>query len=39
LDEELGVRPYQRTSAELQYLGCALAVLVPFATAAMLLRW
>lgn len=39
LDEELGVRPYQRTSDELQYLGCALAVFVPFATAAMLLRW
>jgi len=39
LDEALGVRPYQRTSDELQYLGCALAVFVPFATAAMLLRW
>src|ERR671928_60867 len=39
LDEELGVRPYQRTSDELQSLGCALAVFVPFATAAMLLRW
>ena len=39
LDAELGVRPYQRTSDELQYLGCALAVFVPFATAAMLLRW
>jgi len=38
-DVELGVRPYQRTSDELQYLGCALAVFVPFATAAMLLRW
>jgi hypothetical protein len=39
LDEALGVRPYQRTSDELQYLSCALAVFVPFATAAMLLRW
>ena len=39
LDEELGVRPYQRTSDELQSLGCALAVFVPFATAAMVLRW
>ena len=39
LDDELGVRPYQRTSDELQHLGCALAVFVPFATAAMLLRW
>jgi hypothetical protein len=39
LDNELGVRPYQRTSDELQHLGCALAVFVPFATAAMLLRW
>lgn len=39
LDEALGVRPYQRTSDELQYLGCALAVFVPFATAAMLRRW
>jgi hypothetical protein len=38
-DEALGVRPYQRTSDELQYLGGALAVFVPFATAAMVLRW
>jgi hypothetical protein len=36
-DEELGVQPHQRTSGELQSLGCALAVFVPFATAARLL--
>ncbi len=39
LDEALGLRPHQRTSAELQHLGCALAVFVPFATAATLLGW
>jgi hypothetical protein len=39
LDEALGVQPYQRTSGELQFLGCALAVFVPFATAARLLGW
>jgi len=39
LDEELGLHPYQRTSGELQSLGCALAVCVPFATAATLLSW
>jgi hypothetical protein len=39
LDEALGVQPHQRTSGELQSLGCALAVLVPFATAARLLGW
>ena len=38
-DEELGLQPYQRTSGELQCLGCALAVFAPFATAARLLRW
>jgi hypothetical protein len=38
-DEELGVQPHQRTSGELQFLGCALAVFVPFATAARLLSW
>jgi hypothetical protein len=37
LDDELGVQPHQRTSAELQSLGCAFAVFVPFATAATLL--
>ncbi|MGH7393618.1 MAG: ISKra4 family transposase [Candidatus Rokuibacteriota bacterium] len=39
LDEALGVQPQQRTSGELQHLGCALAVFVPFATAAQLLGW
>jgi hypothetical protein len=39
LDEALGLQPHQRTSGELQSLGCALAVFVPFATAATLLRW
>jgi hypothetical protein len=38
-DETLGVQPQQRTSGELQCLGCALAVFVPFATAARLLGW
>jgi hypothetical protein len=38
-DEELGGQPHQRSSAELQCLGCALAVFVPFATAARLLSW
>ena len=36
---ELGLQPHQRTSGELQSLGCALAVFVPFATAATLLSW
>jgi len=35
----LGVAPPQRSSAELQHLGCALAVFVPFAPAATLLGW
>jgi hypothetical protein len=39
LDDDLGVQPQQRTSGELQQLGCALAVFVPFATAATLLGW
>ena len=39
LDDELGIQPHQRTSAELQSLGCAFAVFVPFATAATLLGW
>src|SRR5262249_56557206 len=39
LDEVLGVQPHQRTSGELQALGCAFAVFVPFATAARLLGW
>ena len=38
-DEALGVQPYQRSSGELQSLGCAFAVFVPFATAARLLGW
>lgn len=38
-DAALGVQPHQRTSGELQHLGCALAVFVPFATAATLLGW
>src|SRR5438093_5717066 len=38
-DEALGVQPHQRTSGELQCLGCAFAVFVPFATAARLLGW
>jgi hypothetical protein len=38
-DEELGVQPDQRSSGEVQSLGCALAVFVPFATAARLLGW
>jgi hypothetical protein len=39
LDDALEVSPSQRTSKELQALGCALAVFVPFATAATLLGW
>jgi len=39
LEAALGVLPYPRTSGELQALGCALAVFVPFATAARLLGW
>ena len=38
-DEALGVQPHQRTSEEVQALGCALAVFVPFATAARWLGW
>ena len=37
--EALGIQPHQRSSGELQALGCALAVFVPFATAARLLGW
>ncbi len=39
LDAALGVQPHQQTSGEIQALGCALAVFVPFATAARLLGW
>ena len=38
-DEALGIQPHQRSSGELQALGCALAVFVPFATAARLRGW
>ena len=39
LDKALGLQPQQRTSGDLQSLGCALAVFVPFATVARLLGW
>jgi hypothetical protein len=39
LDDALGVQPHQRTSDEVQSLGCALAVFAPCATAARLLGW
>lgn len=38
LDQELGLAPHQQTSRELQQAACALAVFVPFATAATLLH-
>ena len=38
-DEVLGLTPHQRTSWELQALGCAFAVFVPFATAARFVSW
>jgi hypothetical protein len=38
LDNALGLLPYQRTSVELQRLGCLLAVFVPFETAVVLLN-
>jgi len=38
LDEDLGLQPHQRTSGELKLAACALAVFVPFETAATLLR-
>ena len=38
-DEVLGLTPHQRTSMELQALGCAFAVFVPFATAARFVSW
>jgi len=37
LDEALGLEPYQRSGTELQRMGCALALFVPFETAALLL--
>jgi len=38
LDKALGLLPYQRTSFELQKLGCLLSVFVPFETSAVLLN-
>ncbi len=38
-DETLGLSPHQRSRQERHALGCAVAVLVPFATAAPLLSW
>jgi hypothetical protein len=38
LDKELGLLPHQRTSVELQQLGCLLATFVPFETVAVLLN-
>ena len=38
LDNALGLLPYQRTSVELQQLGCLLAIFVPFETVAVLLN-
>ncbi len=38
-DATLGLRPHQRVSLELQALGCAFAVFVPFATAAQFVSW
>jgi len=38
LDDALGLHPYQRTSIELQRLGCLLAIFVPFETVAALLK-
>jgi hypothetical protein len=38
LDNDLGLLPHQRTSVELQRLGCLLAIFVPFETVAVLLN-
>jgi hypothetical protein len=38
LDKALGLLPHQRTSFELQKLGCLLSVFVPFETSAVLLN-
>jgi len=38
LDEALGLLPHQRTSSELQKLGCLLAVFAPFDTVSVLLN-
>jgi hypothetical protein len=37
-DADLGLQPYQRTSLEVKWLACALAVFVPFEIAAVLLK-
>ena len=37
LDDELGIKPDQRVSTEVQKMSCALAVFVPYEIAAMLL--
>jgi hypothetical protein len=37
MDEALGLQPYQRTSLEVKWLACALAVFVPFEIASVLL--
>lgn len=36
-DEELGIKPNQRTGTEIKYLGCLLAVFVPYGIAESLL--
>lgn len=38
LDEELGIQPNQRTSAELKQAACVLAVFVPFGIASILFK-
>jgi len=38
LDQALGLVPHQRTGAEVQWMGCLLAVFVPYETARRLLR-
>ena len=38
MDQALGLVPHQRTGAEVQWMGCLLAVFVPYETARRLLR-
>jgi hypothetical protein len=38
LDQQLGLLPHQRTGTEVQWMGCLLAVFVPYETAVQLLR-
>ena len=38
LDQALGLLPHQRTGAEVQWMGCLLAVFVPYETACRLLQ-